>query len=162
MRPSRLLTDTMRQTKPEGPDPAAGRPLSAQALALPADLPIESLMSSILVIDDDPAAGKLLELALGREGHQVDVARDVTSGQRAARSGQHDLMILDVFMPDGSGLDLLRYLRGELGYTIPVLVLTGHRQEDFLARAQEAGATGYVTKPFNLRDLLAEVTRLTG
>jgi len=119
-------------------------------------------MSSILVIDDDPAAAKLLELALGRVGHQVDVARDLSSGQRAARSGHHDLMILDVFMPDGSGLDLLRYLRGELGSTVPVLVLTGHRQEEFLARAQEAGATGYVTKPFSVRDLLAEVARLTG
>ncbi|TMK84765.1 MAG: response regulator [Actinobacteria bacterium] len=110
-------------------------------------------MSSILVIDDDPAAAKLLELALGRVGHQVDVARDLSSGQRAARSGHHDLMILDVFMPS---------LRAELGSTVPVLVLTGHRQEEFLARAQEAGATGYVTKPFSVRDLLAEVARLTG
>jgi len=119
-------------------------------------------MSSILVIDDDPAAAKLLELALARAGHQVEVARDVSSGRQAARAGRHDLLILDVFMPDGSGLDLLRYLRGELGSTIPVLVVTGHRQEDFLARAEAAGATGYFTKPFSLQKLLAEVARLTG
>jgi two-component system, OmpR family, phosphate regulon response regulator PhoB len=119
-------------------------------------------MSTVLVIDDDPAAVKLLQLVLGRAGHVVDVARDVTSGKTAARSGQYDLMILDVFLPDGSGLDVLRYLRGELGSTLPVLVLTGHRQSDFMTRADTAGATGYVTKPFSIPDLLAELSRLTG
>jgi two-component system, OmpR family, phosphate regulon response regulator PhoB len=118
-------------------------------------------MSSILVIDDDPAAAKLLELALARKGHQVDVAGDVFSGKRAIDAGGHDLLILDVFMPDGSGLDLLRYLRGELGRTVPVLVLTGHRQDDFLARAEAAGANGYFTKPFDLQELLAEIDHLT-
>src|SRR5207245_1271435 len=57
-------------------------------------------MGSILVVDDDPAAAKLLELALARQGHQVEVARDVSSGKQAVRAGHHDLMILDVFMPD--------------------------------------------------------------
>src|SRR2546425_2724758 len=119
-------------------------------------------MGSLLEMDADPAAAKLLDLALAREGHQVEVARDVSSGRQAVRAGHHDLMILDVFMPDGSGLDLLRYLRSELGSTTPVLVLTGHRQEDFLARAEAAGATGYFTKPFSLQKLVAEVARLTG
>jgi DNA-binding response OmpR family regulator len=121
-----------------------------------------SHMSSILVIDDDPAATMLLESALGRGGHVVEVAHDVASGKAAARSGRHDLMILDVFLPDGSGMDVLRYLRGELGSTVPVLLLTGHRQPDLVARAEAAGADGYVTKPFGISDLLAEVHRLTG
>jgi len=119
-------------------------------------------MSSILVIDDDPAAVKLLQLVLGRAGHAVQVARDVSSGKSAALSGGYDLMILDVFLPDGSGLDLLRFLRGELGSTLPVLVLSGYRQSDFMDRAEAAGATGYVTKPFSIPDLLAELGRLTG
>jgi DNA-binding response OmpR family regulator len=119
-------------------------------------------MSAILVIDDDPVALKLLQLALGRQGHAVDVARDVAQGKTAYRSGSYDLMILDVFLPDGSGLDLLRQLRGELGSTLPVLLLTGQRQPDFHSRAEAAGASGYITKPFNLADLLAEVDRLTG
>ena len=121
-----------------------------------------SPMSSILVIEDDPAAVRLLERALARGGHLVEVARDISSGRDAAQSGHHDLMILDLFLPDGSGLDIVRYLRGELGSTVPVLLLTGHRQEEFLARAQAAGATGYMTKPFSIRDLLDEVDRLTG
>jgi len=115
-----------------------------------------------LVIDDDPAAAKLLEIALTRGGHQVEVARDVSSGKLAAQSHRPDLLILEVFMPDGSGLDLLRHLRGDLDWMTPALVLTGHRQEDFLARAQAAGASGYFTKPINIQELLAEVERLTG
>jgi two-component system, OmpR family, phosphate regulon response regulator PhoB len=118
-------------------------------------------MSSILVIEDDPSAVRLLERALARGGHLVEVAGDVASGRDAAQSGHHQLMILDLFLPDGSGLDLVRYLRGELGSTVPILLLTGHRQEEFLARAQAAGATGYMTKPFSIRELLDEVDRLT-
>jgi two-component system, OmpR family, phosphate regulon response regulator PhoB len=119
-------------------------------------------MSAILVIDDDPTAVQILKLALGRNGHAVEVATDIMSGRSAVRSRPYDLMILDVFLPDGSGLDLLRYLRGELASSLPVLLLTGHRQSGFLSRAEAAGATGYVMKPFSISDLLAEVERLTG
>jgi two-component system KDP operon response regulator KdpE len=118
-------------------------------------------MSSILVIDDDPAAIRLLQLALRREGHRVEVARDISTGKRAAASRRYDLMILEAFLPDGSGLDLVGHVRGELHCTTPVLLLTGQRQEGFMVRADAAGATGYVTKPFNLRELLVEVDRLT-
>ena len=119
-------------------------------------------MSSILVIDDDIVAAKLLELSLARAGHRVKVIRDVTAGRKALEASSPDLVILDVFLPDGSGLDLLRYLRQDLQQTIPVVVLSGHRQEEFSARAAGAGATSYVTKPFSPRALLAEVERLTG
>jgi DNA-binding response OmpR family regulator len=119
-------------------------------------------MSSILVIDDDIAAAKLLELSLVRAGHRVEVIRDVTAGRKALQASSPDLVILDVFLPDGSGLDLLRYLRQDLQQTIPVMVLSGHRQEEFSARAAGVGATSYVTKPFSPRALLVEVERLIG
>ena len=119
-------------------------------------------MSAILVVDDDPISARLLELTLTPGVHQVEVARDVSSGQRALLAGHHDLLILDIFLPDGSGLEILRFLREDLKQAIPVIVLSGHRQEDFADRATKLGATQYVTKPFSLRDLLAEVDRLTG
>jgi two-component system phosphate regulon response regulator PhoB len=119
-------------------------------------------MSAILVIDDDPVSAKLLQLTLRPGGHEVEIARDMSSGQRALRTGRHDLLILDIFLPDGSGLEILRFLREELKQTIPVIVLSGHRQEEFAARAARLGATQYVTKPFSLRELLAAVDRLTG
>ena len=119
-------------------------------------------MGAILVIDDDPVAAKLLELTLHPRGYRVDVARDFTSGRKALEAGGHDALILDIFLPDGSGWDILKYLRNELRLTLPVVVLIGHRQEDFAARATEFGANGYITKPFSPRDLAAQIEHLIG
>jgi two-component system phosphate regulon response regulator PhoB len=118
-------------------------------------------MSSILIIDDDVAAAKLLEVVLSRAGHQVEVTRDVASGRRALEAGHPDLVILDVFLPDGSGLDLIRAMRLDLKRSIPAIVLSGHHQEEFWTRASGAGATVCVNKPFSPRALVAEVERLT-
>jgi two-component system, NtrC family, nitrogen regulation response regulator NtrX len=118
-------------------------------------------MSSILIIDDDVAAAKLLEFVLARAGHDVEVARDVASGRKALEAGRPDLVILDVFLPDGSGLDLIRGMRLDLERSIPAIVLSGHRQEEFSTRASGAGATAYMNKPFSPRALVAEVDRLT-
>ena len=117
-------------------------------------------MGAILVIDDDPVAAKLLELTLHPRGYRVEVARDLASGRKALQAGGHDALILDIFLPDGSGWDILKFLRHELGLTFPVVVLTGHRQEDFAARATEFGANGYITKPFSPRELAAQIERL--
>jgi two-component system, OmpR family, phosphate regulon response regulator PhoB len=119
-------------------------------------------MSAILVIEDDPAAAKLLQVALGRKGHVVDVARDLASGKVAAGARRYDLLILDLFFPDGSGWDLLHHLREDAGVSAPVLLLSGHRQADFQGRAEAAGASGYVSKPFSIGHVLMEVDRLTG
>jgi DNA-binding response OmpR family regulator len=118
-------------------------------------------MSAILIIDDDVAAAKLLEVVLSMAGHDVEVARDVNSGRMALEARLPDLVILEVFFPDGSGLDLLRSLRVENQRMIPAIVLTGHRQEEFSARASGVGAAVYVNKPFSPRALLGEVERLT-
>ena len=121
----------------------------------------DARLGAILVIDDDPVAAKLLEMTLHPEGYRVDVARDLASGRKALEGGDHEALILDIFLPDGSGWDVLAYLRNELRLTIPVIVLSGHRQEDFAARANELGAH-YVTKPFSPRQLVAHIKRLTG
>jgi two-component system, OmpR family, phosphate regulon response regulator PhoB len=122
----------------------------------------DARLGAILVIDDDPVAAKLLELTLNPKGYSVEIARDMASGRHALESGGHDALILDIFLPDGSGWEILRYLRTELRLTLPVIVLTGHRQEDYATRAAEFGANCYVTKPFSPRELAAHIDRLTG
>jgi two-component system phosphate regulon response regulator PhoB len=119
-------------------------------------------LSSILVIDDDPVAAKLLERIFVGKGHQVDVVRDIGSGRRALERKGHDVLILDIFLPDGSGWEILKFVRSELHLTLPVIVLTGHRQDEFAKRAIELGADDYVTKPFSPRDLLSRIDQLTG
>lgn len=118
-------------------------------------------MSTVLVVDDDPVLTTLLDVALQRDGHDVRFADTIASGAKALESGDFDLVILDIFLPDGSGLELLREVRRRDG-EIPVLVLTGHHQDFFSARAEEAGASAYMTKPFVPGELREAVMRLAG
>ncbi len=107
----------------------------------------------ILVIEDDPTVARVLELALERKGHQLLLVRDYPSA-KAVLAKDWDAIILDINLPGGSGLDLLRYLRRELHRYTPVLVLSGLKQERSITEAQALGAQEYLTKPFSPKELL--------
>jgi DNA-binding response OmpR family regulator len=120
-------------------------------------------MSRILVIEDDLAVGKVLTVSLQLARHDVRLARDVSSAADILRSeDSFDAVLLDVNLPDGSGLDILRLLRHDLGKDTPVLVLSALKQEDNVVRALELGANDYITKPFGPRELLARIKKWTG
>ena len=118
-------------------------------------------MSGILVVEDDFAVGRVLQVVLAQSGHDVELVRDLSGGRRALNDGNYDLVILDVNLPDGSGLDLLAYLRQELWLKTPVTLLTGLKQHETKLNAAQAGATEYMTKPFSTDELLARVSRWT-
>jgi two-component system phosphate regulon response regulator PhoB len=118
-------------------------------------------LTRILVVEDDRSVGKVVQVSLGLAGHEVKVATDAVSGELALREAGHDLVILDINLPGGTGLELLRYLREELGRRTPVIMLSGQKQEDSIVRALEWGANDYVTKPFSPRELVARVNRWT-
>lgn len=105
------------------------------------------------MVEDDPTVAKVLELALRREGYEPHLARDYPSA-KVALNGDWDAIVLDINLPGGSGLDLLRYLRKELHKATPVLVLSGLKQERSLKEAQALGAQEYLTKPFSPSDLI--------
>jgi two-component system phosphate regulon response regulator PhoB len=117
--------------------------------------------SHVLVVEDDRSVGKVVQVSLGLAGHVVDLATDAVAGELAMREEVHDLVILDVNLPGGTGLGLLRCLREDLGRGTPVIMLSGQRQEDNIVRALECGANDYVTKPFSPRELIARVNRWT-
>lgn len=102
----------------------------------------------------------MLELALELEGHAVTTSRSVADGRRALAATTFDVILLDLGLGDGSGLDLLRYIRAELGCPTPVLILSGQRQRDTVRRAQELGAASYLMKPFSPNDVLGYVEKL--
>jgi DNA-binding response OmpR family regulator len=117
-------------------------------------------MSSILVIDDDPAVTNVLKLFLESSGYAVVTAQGFIAGKTVLDTSAPDAVILDLNMPDGLGLDLLAHLRVHLQRKTPVLVLSGNRQESTVLRALEMGANDFVRKPFSPREVTARLRKL--
>lgn len=118
-------------------------------------------MSDILVIEDDSVIGAILDRVLSHAGHAVQVVRRLSTGREVLESRDVDLILLDLNLPDGSGLDLLRAIRQDMHLKTPVMVLSGMRQEDHIVRGLQLGADDYVTKPFSPLELVARVDRWT-
>ena len=116
-------------------------------------------MGSILAIEDDWTVRMVLEHVLSTAGHKVEVVPGVEGGRGALEKGRYDLVLLDVNLPDGSGLELLQSMREGVYRDTPVVELSGMRQEDTVVRGLKLGADDYVTKPFSPPELLARVDR---
>lgn len=114
-------------------------------------------MARVLVVEDDPVVAKVLEIALRQAGHEVRLATSFAEGERALQA-PFDAMILDINLPGGSGLDLLRRL-GEKGHSLPVIVLSGLKREKTVLEALSLGALDYLTKPFSPKELLLQLER---
>lgn len=113
---------------------------------------------TILVADDDDDIRALVTLRLRRFGFEVVAAADGEQALALVRDRSPDLAILDVTMPGLTGLEVTRALRAdEATKGIPVLLLTARVQDADLAAGLEAGATGYVRKPFQPAELLARI-----
>src|SRR5947209_7631174 len=103
---------------------------------------------SVLVVDDNPAAGDLLARVLRESGHGVTVCTDGGRALDLTRAGPFDLVLLDIAMPEPDGLAVLRELRADRPATeLPVIMATADGQSETVVRALELGANDYVTKP---------------
>ncbi|HEX4178464.1 MAG TPA: response regulator transcription factor [Rhizomicrobium sp.] len=112
-------------------------------------------MPKILLVDDDAALTGMLTEFLGVEGFEASAAFNGADGIRAAREKQVDAVILDVMMPDLSGLDVLRQIR--TFSSVPVIMLTAKGAEDDRVAGLEIGADDYIAKPYYARELLARL-----
>jgi DNA-binding response OmpR family regulator len=112
-------------------------------------------VSRILLADDDVELGEMLSQYLGAEGFAVDTAHDGETALAKARSGNYDLVVLDVMMPRLSGFDVLRELRTKS--LTPVLMLTARGEDVDSIVGLELGADDYLAKPCNPRVLVARV-----
>jgi two-component system, OmpR family, copper resistance phosphate regulon response regulator CusR len=113
----------------------------------------------ILVIEDDPSTGDVLQEALQRNGHHVTLCRDGEDGFFQAVTSSFDLLILDVVLPSRSGLEVLVGLRKH-DPDIPVLMLSTRDEVDDRVRALSLTADDYLGKPFAIGELLARVTAM--
>lgn len=113
----------------------------------------------ILLIEDDTSLADGLTTALRRDGYTVDHCRLARDGLAMARSAAPDAIILDLGLPDRDGVDLLADLRRE-GLATPVLILTARDSIDAKIRGLDTGADDYLTKPFDVDELLARLRAL--
>ncbi|MFO7581542.1 heavy metal response regulator transcription factor [Guyparkeria sp.] len=113
----------------------------------------------ILTVEDEPKTGDYLRQGLSEAGFTVDLARNGADGLHLALTGDHDLVILDVMLPDVDGWQVLETLR-RAGRDVPVLFLTARDEVDDRVRGLEAGADDYLVKPFAFAELLARVRTL--
>ena len=114
-----------------------------------------TVMQKILLLEDDTALGGGIQLALENPSVQIRLCRTLAQGKEEAARNAYDLLILDVNLPDGSGLELLRQVRQ--GSAVPVILLTANDLEMDIVTGLESGADDYITKPFSLAVLRARV-----
>ena len=105
---------------------------------------------SILIIEDEHALGTALSFLVRRMGHLPTLAASAAAGLAAVETGGFSAVVLDIGLPDMSGLKVLEHLR-QGGSEVPVLVITAHATLDHAIDAQKSGATGYLTKPLDLK-----------
>ncbi|HUY63827.1 MAG TPA: response regulator transcription factor [Acidimicrobiales bacterium] len=110
----------------------------------------------ILVVDDEPYITDVLAAALRFEGFEVEVAETGAGAVRAASRARHDLVLLDVMLPDIDGTEVCRRLRSE-GVHTPVLFLTARDATEDKVMGLTVGGDDYVTKPFSLDELVARI-----
>jgi len=113
------------------------------------------MKSTILIAEDDPKIAASVKLYLEREGYAVVIADNGRAALREARTRQPALIILDLMLPQLSGIDVCRILRAESD--VYIIMLTARTTEDDKLRGLNLGADDYVTKPFSPRELMARI-----
>src|SRR5438270_4422345 len=114
----------------------------------------------VLVVEDEPKMGNLIERTLTREGYAVDLATGGAEALWAAGESDYDAIVLDAMIPPPDGFEVCRQLRAQ-GRWNPILILTARDGVDDRVKGLDAGADDYLTKPFALRELLARLRALT-
>ena len=114
-------------------------------------------MARILIVEDEEKLARMLELELTYEGYQAEKAFDGRTGLELALSGRFDLILLDIMLPQLSGMEVLRRLRREEQRYTPVLLLTARDAVMDKVSGLDAGAEDYITKPFAIEELLARI-----
>jgi two-component system response regulator RegX3 len=112
-------------------------------------------MKKILIIEDERPLAEALKFTLEKEGYAVDTANDGAAGLERFRAGGIDLIVLDLMLPLMDGLEVCRRIRKESA--LPIIMLTAKDSDIDKVLGLELGADDYVTKPFNMREVLARI-----
>ncbi len=113
----------------------------------------------LLLVEDEVEIQGFLQRSLTEAGYQVEAAGDGKTAERLAVENPHDVLVVDLGLPDQDGITLIHQLR-KLGLSAPVLILSARRSVDDRVRGLEQGGDDYLTKPFALAELLARLRNL--
>jgi two-component system alkaline phosphatase synthesis response regulator PhoP len=116
-------------------------------------------VARILLVEDEEALAEGLRVNLHRKHYDVDVASDGRTGLASAQARRYDLILLDIRLPEIDGFEVCQRLRQDGNFT-PILMLTARNQPDDVVYGLKLGADDYVTKPFDLAELLARIEGL--
>ncbi|MBW4659342.1 MAG: response regulator [Drouetiella hepatica Uher 2000/2452] len=137
------------------PSSYSGLPSAPEAIASP------SLVAKVLIVEDNADMRGYVSTVLQRVGHEVHTARNGAEGFQVAQALQPHIIVTDLMMPLVSGLEMIRMIRQqETLKGIPIILLTAKADEETRIEGAEQGADAYLSKPFNDRELLAEVRNL--
>ncbi len=121
------------------------------------------MSKTILTVDDSASIRQMVSMTLAGAGYRVLQAGNGSEGYDAALSGAPDAIITDLNMPVMNGIEFIRKFRQHpLGRGIPIILLTTESDAELKREAKEAGATGWITKPFQQEQLLAVVRKVAG
>jgi len=127
---------------------------------LPAEEPSNGFAKGrILVVDDEADIRESLETLLSLEGYDIDMAPNATEGQKKIEAGSYDLVLLDLMMPDRSGMEVLEDVR-ERDKETPIFMITAYGSVEVAVKALKAGADDYFSKPWDNEKLLVEIDRI--
>ncbi|ODN65504.1 sigma-54-dependent transcriptional regulator [Methylophaga muralis] len=119
-------------------------------------------MLSFLLIEDESLFAKSVKRRLEREGHQAKIAENIGSGKKLLQSESPDILLLDVRLPDGNGLDLLAEIRADEHplQSLPVIVMTAYGELEDAVSAMKFGASDYLKKPVDLDELMLTIDKV--
>jgi len=133
----------------------------AVVVTLPIMVSKSHVRSKILVVDDEPEAVELVEFNLKQSGFSVTTAGDGAEALNKARAARPDLIVLDLMLPEISGLEVCKMLRRDpVTSTLPIIMLTAKAAEIDRVLGLELGADDYITKPFSPRELVLRIQKL--
>ena len=116
------------------------------------------MTARVLIIEDEPDIRKTIDYNLSKESFEVVQASSIAEGEKALAANKIDVIILDLMLPDGSGLTLCRDIKSDAKTKhIPIIILTAKTEEVDRVVGFELGADDYVTKPFSVRELILRV-----
>jgi DNA-binding response OmpR family regulator len=119
-------------------------------------------MKKILIAEDNQMIGAALEIRLKAAGYDVQVLTDGFCSYIRAMSDPPDLLLMDIFMPDGSGLEVAKKLKSTALADIPIIFMTASKDKNLKATAESVGAAAFLEKPFDTERLLAAITHALG